>query len=202
MGVRAQGRCSTSSCGSAAAEGSAEAEGGGAEKRAGRPGKHAPRPAMRSRRRTLTPRELSAIAASERRSKLRHESARQAPCNSTSHLDWVGMRTCAALAALAAVIIGYLRFAPQRWQGAGGMSLLGEAHIRGGGDARRFATAMHREARQIWQSPSTTGTPPASDRYASRASASISGRSIARACCSPGPRLPSPTYRRASCTRC
>ena len=65
------------------------------------------------------------------------------------------MRTCAALAALAAVIVGYLRFAPQRWQGAGGMSLLGEAHIRGGGDARRFATAMHREARQIWQSPST-----------------------------------------------
>ena len=35
------------------------------------------------------------------------------------------------------------------------MSLLGEAHIRGGGDARRFAIAMHREARQIWQSPST-----------------------------------------------
>ena len=65
------------------------------------------------------------------------------------------MRTCAALAALAAVIVGYLRLAPQRWQGAGGMSLLGEAHIRGGGDARRFATAMHREARQIWQSPST-----------------------------------------------
>jgi len=58
---------------------------------------------------------------------------------------------CSLLAAAVAALVGALRLAPLRWAGAGGATLLGEAHIRGGADARRFAAAMHREAASIWE---------------------------------------------------
>ena len=53
------------------------------------------------------------------------------------------------MAVLFAVLVGIL-LAPRRWQGAGGMHLLGEELIDGGGSARRFAHAMHSEATAIW----------------------------------------------------
>lgn len=59
-------------------------------------------------------------------------------------------RACALLAAAAGALIGVLRLAPLRWAGEGGAALLGEARIRTGSDARRFAAAMHREAASIW----------------------------------------------------
>ena len=58
--------------------------------------------------------------------------------------------TCGGImAVLLAVLVGIL-LAPRRWQGAGGMHLLGEELIDGGGSARRFAHAMHSEATAIW----------------------------------------------------
>ena len=53
------------------------------------------------------------------------------------------------MAVLFAVLVGIL-LAPWRWDGAGGMHLLGEELIDGGGSARRFAHAMHSEATAIW----------------------------------------------------
>ena len=53
------------------------------------------------------------------------------------------------MAVLFAVLVGIL-LAPRRWEGEGGMHLLGEELIDGGGSARRFAHAMHSEDTAIW----------------------------------------------------